>query len=341
MEGDCVSEACGSFSCPAGLACLSGCCEDVQCSGVICSSGGCQFGRCTGGAAGGGGGSMCGLTGGGGGSTGGGGGSDDAGMDAGTDAGLDGGRDAGTDAGTDGGTDAGIDAGVDAGTPPPVIIFSAQFDDVAIASSPNSLPIYGRITGLTATNASSCEEIVTVLADGGLQSPDAGLCGTSRGAWVPLPDGSWTYDPGGQVWRRVIAPPSVPNRYRYFARNLTTDAGSAPVLLEITGPTIIFSTTVDGPARTDFVMSAPFYGRITGLGAANGVSCWEPSFANNCLNQANFASLTANGWTFDASRSVWRQTFPINWQASGEYLHYARNTQDQSTAIPVRLTITP
>ena len=80
-------------------------------------------------------------------------------------------------------------------------------------------------------------------------------------------------------------------------------------------------------------------GIFTGLSATNGLSCSEPATATSCLNQANFASLTTNGWTFTGS--VWRKTFAINSTASGEYLHYARNTQDQSSAIPVLLTITP
>ena len=333
VEGVCVTDTCGQTSCNPGLACISGECVDAQCSGVVCGSGVCQFGRCVPGMTGGGGG----TTGGGGGTTGGGGGTTGGGGGSGGGGSTGGGG--GTTGGGGGTMDAGTDAGVDAGPPPVIIIFSSAFDGTAIASSPNSQPIYGRISGLPATNAQSCWETVTVLADGGNQSPDAGLCGTTDAAWLTLPDGRWSYNATDQLWRWVIPPPFPPNRYRAFARNVMSGTRAAPVVLELTGPTIIFSAAVDGPAQTDFVMSAPFYGRITGLSATNGLSCSEPATATNCLNQANFASLTTNGWTFTGS--VWRKTFAINSTASGEYLHYARNTQDQSSAIPVLLTITP
>ena len=329
VEGQCVTDTCGQTSCEPGRVCLSGQCTDVQCSGVVCGSGVCQLGRCVPGMTGGGGGSV----GGGGGSTGGGGGSSTGGgggstFDAGTsDAGADAGSDAGTDAGS---PDAGTDAGVDAGLAPS-IIFSTTFGGTSITSTPNSQQIFGRIAQLPSTNSQVCTETV------GMTS---GLCAMPA-AWLNLPGDGWSFDTQAQLWRRVIPLHYPPGQYRFFAKiNLDGGMKTGPVPLDVTGPVMIFSSVVDGPALNDFVNNVPFYGRIKGLTASNGAVCFEPATATNCSSYLNWSALPTNGWTFDNAANVWRKTFAANSLSSGDYLHHARNTADLSEATEVPLLLT-
>jgi hypothetical protein len=127
--------------------------------------------------------------------------------------------------------------------------------------------------------------------------------------------------------------------YTSYARNTLTGFFAVPVNVTLTGPALVLSRTLDGPAASTLPAGQTIYGRIAGLGASNVQTCVEAASASTCASLVNWTTLPGGGWTFDAPTSTWRLSYLPNTVAPGDYVSHARNTLDDTRAlVPVTVT---
>jgi hypothetical protein len=233
-----------------------------------------------------------------------------------------------------GGAGAGGTSGA-AGTSAITLIYSQTLDGPAVGSFPNSQPFFARITGLSATNASSCVEIV---------GQTDGFCGNPPSGWTDFPNADWSYDAAAGLWRASLAAFAFPpGTYRSFSRNKTTGAQSAPTFLDLTGPRLIFSKTKDGPQAESFAPTDTVHGAILGLTATNALSCIEVGTDSTACDDApaGYTNLPNADWSFDGTTQRWRSTFPATKFPPGTYIGFAASSTDGSRAQPVLLVLEP
>lgn len=110
-----------------------------------------------------------------------------------------------------------------------------------------------------------------------------------------------------------------------------------PHPITLTGPVIVYSAALDGPAATSLRARQAIYGRITGSSQLT-QACSEPVGAGTCATLANWATFPANGWTWDGA--AWRATIAPNTFPAGTYNSYALDVSTGSRAATITLTLT-
>ncbi|MBL8919023.1 MAG: hypothetical protein JNJ54_09210 [Myxococcaceae bacterium] len=213
------------------------------------------------------------------------------------------------------------------GVAPLTIAYATSPNGPAQASIPTGSTIYGRLENAPATGVQACTHPAG--------STD---CSSPPTNWATFPANGWTYDALASTWRATIAPNSFPpGQYVSFARNTTTGQTATPRTITLTGPSTIYSATLDGPAAASLRVRQTIYGRITGSSAMT-QACSEAQGSGSCANLANWATFPANGWTWDGS--VWRATIAANSFPPGTYTSYALDVATGSRAAPVTVTLT-
>jgi len=128
-----------------------------------------------------------------------------------------------------------------------------------------------------------------------------------------------------------------PGSYVSFVRNVNS-GGMASASVTLTGPVIIYSAAVDGPAAASLPVRRTIYGRITGSSSTQ--ACSEAVGSGACAIPSNWVTFPANGWTWDAATSAWRATIAPNTFPPGNYTSYALDVPTGSRAAPLAITLT-
>lgn len=212
--------------------------------------------------------------------------------------------------------------------PTPSAIFSLSPTGESVSQASATRLFYARIQNVS-DGLRACRLIIGSQPNNWCDDPDVNFVRLSEST------ASWSYNTTSKTWYGTFVPHQF-SAGSYLVRYYDPAARVTLTLnLRLTGPSSIWSTSMNGEGVHTSSRAQPLYGRILEGGPEPQV-CYEHLGENDgwCGNLANFNSVAAIGWNLDSGTGVWHWTAAANTIALGTWRAwvYRPDTGEKSEA---------